>query len=117
MRHRKGNKKLGRESEHRMAMLKNQVNSLLADDAIQTTEVKAKATKRMAEKVIRIARQDDLHSIREVRKVVCRKDAFKRLYEEYVPRYKDRPGGFCRIIKLGNRRGDGAPMAILTFVE
>jgi large subunit ribosomal protein L17 len=117
MRHNKGNPKLGRETAQRVAMLQNQVNSLLADDAIQTTEVKAKATKRMAEKIITIARKGDLHSVREVRKIICRKDAFKRLYSEYVPRFKDRPGGYCRNIKLGARRGDGAPMVILTWVE
>jgi len=117
MRHRRKIKKLGRPTDHRVAMLKNQVTDLFLHGKIKTTEAKAKAAKRMAERTLTTARKEDLSAKRTVRKTVNNKEAFKKIFEEYVPKYKDHPGGYLSIVKLPPRRGDSAGMALLSFVD
>ena len=117
MRHRRKIKKIGRPTNERMALLKNQVTQLFLHGKLTTTEAKARATKRLAEKTITRARKGDLQAMREARKIVNDRVAFKKLFEEIAPANKDRNGGYLRMIKLPPRRGDATPMAMLTLVE
>jgi len=134
MRHRIGGRQFGLPSDQRRALLKGLVRSLLAYDKIITTETRAKDVKPIAEKLITTAKKNDLQARRLVRMYVdsnvsafARDDKGKitanknyvpaRLFDEIAPRYKNRPGGYCRITKLGARRGDGAPMVLLELVE
>ncbi len=116
MRHRKRVKKLGRDAEHRRAMLRNQVISLLRHGKIETTLAKAKETRRWAEKMITLGRRGDLHARRQARQFLVDRKITNYLFEEVAPRYKDRPSGFTRIYRLGRRRGDGAQMALLQLI-
>ncbi len=117
MRHSRGNKKLGRPTDQRLALIKNQVTKLFLHGKLTTTEEKAKATRRIAEKTLTTALANDLEAKRRVRLVINDKVAFKKIFEEYVPKYANRKGGYLSIVKLPPRRGDAADMAILTFVE
>ena len=117
MRHKLGNKKLGRRVQHRLSMLKNQVVSLLEHSKIHTTEAKAKETRRMAEKVIRIASEDNVHRRRLASSIVRQPKILKKLFHEIGPNYKDRKGGYTRILKMGKRHGDNADMVILELVS
>ena len=109
-------RKLGRHTDHRKAMLRNQVTSLFQHGRIETTVSKAKETRRMAEKMITLAKKGDLHSRRQILSYVYDKDVVNKLYEEIAPKYEDRNGGYTRVLKLGPRRGDGAELAILELV-
>lgn len=118
MRHRVQGRKLGLPSDQRMALLKNQVRQLLEHGYIVTTETRAKEVRRIAEKMITLGRQDTLHARRMARRVVAPnvvggEDYVKRLFTEIAPRFKDRPGGYTRIIHIGRRRGDAAPVVKL----
>jgi large subunit ribosomal protein L17 len=111
-------RKLGLPSDQRMALLKNQVRQLLYHGHIVTTETRAKEVRRIAERLITRARQDSLHARRLTRRVVATnvvggEDYVKRLFDEIAPRFRDRPGGYTRIIHLGFRRGDAAPLVKL----
>ena len=117
MRHGRKIKKLGRPTDQRMAMLKNQVTRLFLHGRLRTTEPKARATKRLAEKTLTTARKNDLEAKRRVRRIINDKTAFKKIFDEYVPRYENHKGGYLSIVKLPPRRGDGANLAILTFVD
>ncbi|MFA6451248.1 MAG: 50S ribosomal protein L17 [bacterium] len=117
MRHSRGNKKIGRPTDQRLALLSNQVTKLFLHGKLTTTEEKARATKRVAEKTLTTAIANDLSAKKSVRRIVNDKDAFKKIFEEYVPRYASRKGGYLSMVKLPPRRGDGADMAILSFVE
>lgn len=117
MKHKVDHKKLGRPTDQRLALLNNQVTELFLHGKIRTTEAKAKATRRVAEKTLTTAKANTLHAKRQVRAIVTNRDAFKKLFEEYVPRYASRNGGYLRIVKLPPRSGDGASMAILSLVD
>jgi large subunit ribosomal protein L17 len=117
MRHKIDHNKLSRPTDQRLALLSNQVTELFLHGKIQTTEAKAKETRRVAEKTITAAKADTLHARRQVRIIVKNREAFRKLFEEYVPRYAARNGGCTRIVKLPPRSGDGASMAILSLVE
>lgn len=117
MRHRRKIKKLGRPTGHRVLMLRNQSTQLFKNGRLETTEVKARATKRVAEKTLTTAKKGTLAAKRRVRRVVNDPAAFKKIFEEYVPKYADRAGGYISLTKLPPRRGDAAKMAILTFVD
>ena len=117
MRHGKKIKKLGRPTDQRLALLKIQVTQLFLHGKLTTTEAKARATKRLAEKTITIAREDTLAAKRQVRAIVHDKVAFQKLFAEIAPAYKDRKGGYLRLIKLPPRTGDNAPMAMIKMVE
>jgi large subunit ribosomal protein L17 len=118
MRHRVQGRKLGLPSDQRMALLKNQVRQLLEHGHIITTETRAKEVRRIADRMITRGKQNTLHARRMARRVVAPnvphgEDYVYRLFHEIAPRFADRPGGYTRIIHLGFRRGDAAPMVKL----
>jgi large subunit ribosomal protein L17 len=117
MRHNVHGRKLGRTTAHRTAMFRNQLASLVEHEGIVTTLPKAKELRPIAEKMITQGRTDTVHSRRQVRRWLADRDLIKKLFEEISPRYKDRPGGYLRITRLGPRKGDGAELAKLEFVE
>ncbi len=117
MRHRTATTKLGRKTEHRQLMLANQVCSLIIHNRITTTLAKAKAVRPLAEKMVTLGKEGSLHARRNALAVLRRKDATKRLFEEVAPRCTDRAGGYTRIVKLGPRQSDAAPMAIIEWVD
>ena len=112
---RKG-RRLGGSSAHQKSMLANLVASLIAAEAITTTEAKAKALRPVAEKVITKAKKGGLHNHRQVVSFLRDKEMAAKLFEEIGPRYSDRPGGYPRILKVGPRPGDNAPMARIELV-
>ncbi len=116
MRHRKDHRKLGRPTDQRMAMLRSQVDSLFRHEKIKTTVQKAKETQRMAEKLITTAKRGDLHARRQVLRKVRDKDLVAHLFEEIAPRFADRNGGYVRILKIGNRFSDDAPISRVSWV-
>ncbi|MBR5484984.1 MAG: 50S ribosomal protein L17 [Oscillospiraceae bacterium] len=111
-----GTRKLGRTSDHRMAMLRAMVTYLLETGKIETTVTRAKEVKAMTEKIITKAKQDDLHSKRQVYSFVTKEDVAKKVFDEIAPKYMERNGGYTRIIKTGPRRGDAAEMAIIELI-
>jgi large subunit ribosomal protein L17 len=137
MRHRKSGRKLGMDGSARKAMFRNMVTSLLVHQQIRTTEAKAKELRRFAERVISLgkrapsaadiaglkgealktAQAKRVHAIRRARRWVNNDEAMGRLFGEYAERYTSRPGGYTRIIKMGRRPGDNAPMAIIALVQ
>ena len=116
MRHNIDHKKLGRTASHRKAMLSNMVTSLFERERIETTTVKAKEAKRLAEKMITFARKGDLSARRHVARTVKDPVVLKKLFDDIAPRYAERPGGYTRILKTGVRKGDAATTAILELV-
>ncbi|MFQ6111007.1 MAG: 50S ribosomal protein L17 [Nitrospinota bacterium] len=117
MRHLKAGKKLGRTTKHRQALFRNMVDALLSEERIQTTLAKAKEVRRHAERAITLGKRGDLHARRQALRLVRTKAVLKKLFETLGPRYAERPGGYTRILKLGPRPGDAAPMAILELVD
>ncbi|WP_130807945.1 50S ribosomal protein L17 [Senegalia massiliensis] len=109
-------RKLGRPTDHRKAMLRNLVTSLLREGRIETTVTRAKETRKLAEKMITLGKKGDLHSRRQVLAYIYDETVVKELFEEIAPKYEDRNGGYTRIMKLGPRRGDGSEMAIIELV-
>jgi large subunit ribosomal protein L17 len=112
---RKG-KRLGGSAAHQRAMLGNLVASLIAAESLVTTETKAKAMRPVVEKCVTAAKKNDLHRQRQVVALIRDKDMTHKLFSEIGPRYSDRAGGYTRILKLGPRQGDAAPMARIEFV-
>ena len=111
-----GTRKLGRTTDHRKAMLRAMVNYLLENGQIETTVTRAKEVRAVAEKMITIGKNDDLHAKRQVFAYVTKESVAKKLFDEIAPKYADKNGGYTRIIKTGPRRGDAAEMAILQLV-
>jgi large subunit ribosomal protein L17 len=109
--------RLGGSPAHEQLMLANLATSLFKHGRITTTETKAKRLRPLAERLVTMAKRDDLTARRRVRRVVREKDTFVSLFEEIAPRYANRPGGYTRIMKTGPRKGDAAPMAIIELVE
>ncbi|HZK24088.1 MAG TPA: 50S ribosomal protein L17 [Oscillospiraceae bacterium] len=109
-------RKFGRRSEHRRAMLRNLVTSMILADKVMTTEAKAKQIRSISEKMITLGKRNDLHARRQALAYLLDETAVKKLFEEIAPRYEERQGGYTRILKMGPRRGDAAPMAIIEFV-
>ena len=116
MRHGIDKRKLGRTTEHRLAVLRNLATSLFEKERIITTVAKAKELRRFAEKAITLAKDGTLHSRRLALKYVWKKEALKKLFDEIGPRFEGRNGGYVRIVKLGERKGDGASMAMVELV-
>lgn len=112
-----GYRKLGFRSDHRRALLRNSVTSLLEHEKITTTETRAKEISSIADKMITLAKKGDLHSRRQVNSYLLKDSVVYKLFSTYPGRYQDRNGGYTRIIKTGVRRGDGAPMAIIELVD
>ena len=111
-----GSRKLGRTTDHRKAMLRAMVTFLLENGQIETTVTRAKEVRAVAEKMITIAKTNDLHSKRQVMAYVTKESVAKKLFDEIAPNYADRQGGYTRIIKTGPRRGDAAEMALIRLV-
>lgn len=116
MRHLKAGRRLARTTEHRKAMLRNLITQLLEHERVETTQAKAKEARQWAEKIITLAKRGDLHARRQTLQVVRTKKAMVKLFGELKDRFQDRPGGYTRIIPLGFRVGDGAPVSILELV-
>lgn len=117
MRHLKRTAKLGRQFQHRNAMLVNLVCSLIKHHRVTTTLAKARAARSLAEKMVTLGKRGTLHARRLAAARLHQEDAVKILFNQIAPAQKDRPGGYTRIIKLGQRRGDAAQQAILEWVE
>ena len=117
MRHGKGRRKLNRTHSHRQAMLANMAGSLIEHEQIKTTLPKAKELRPVVERLITLGKRGDLHARRLARSKMKSDDAVKKLFDVIAERYKDRQGGYCRILKAGFRYGDAAPMAIIELVD
>jgi len=117
MRHRIAGRKLGGSGSHRRALYRNLVTALLNHEKITTTEAKAKEIRSLAEKMITLGKEQSLHSRRQALSFILDKKVADKVFDELATRYVDRPGGYTRIMKLGPRLGDGAPMARLELVE
>ena len=112
-----GTRKLGRTTAHRTAMLRAMVTYLLENGQIETTVTRAKEVRSVAEKMITLGKNTDLHSKRQVFAYITKEGVAKKLFEEIAPKYADRKGGYTQIIKIGPRRGDAAEMAIIKLVD
>lgn len=136
MRHRKSGRRLGRNSSHRKAMYRNMAASLLEHGRIRTTDAKAKELRKVVERLITLSRQVSMgeieaakgeeqqrlrmkrvHAVRQARRVVKDREILRKLFSDYAEQFKDRPGGYTRITKIGRRPGDNAPMSIIELVE
>ncbi|MBT3379878.1 MAG: 50S ribosomal protein L17 [Lentisphaerae bacterium] len=116
MRHRNFTFKIGRTSAHRKALLANAACSLIMEERIKTTVAKAKQIRRVAEKMITLGKRGSLHARRRAISILKQPGVVAHLFSEVAPRYADRPGGYTRILRLGQRRGDAAEMCLLEFV-
>ena len=117
MRHNVAGRRLGRSTGHRQALYRNLVTDLLKHEKIVTTEAKAREIRPMAEKMITLGKKSGLHSYRQALSYVTDKKVTAKIFAELGPRYKERPGGYTRIVKLEPRLGDGAPMVQLELVK
>jgi len=117
MRHNKSGRKLGRNSGHRNAMMRNMVTSLIEHGRITTTDSRAKELRKLVDRMITLGKRGDLHARRQVSAVIRTRQVVAKLFDQIGPRFKDRPGGYTRIIKLGSRLGDNAPQSIIELVE
>ena len=117
MRHRVAGRKLGRTTDHRRALYRNLVTDLLKYEKITTTEAKAKEVCSLAEKMITLGKKSGLHSYRQALSFLMDKKVAEKVFAELAQRYRERPGGYTRIIKLEPRLGDSAPMVQLELVE
>ncbi|MGM8365600.1 50S ribosomal protein L17 [Virgibacillus sp. W0181] len=115
-------RKLGRTTENRMALLRNLASDLIIHERVETTEAKAKELKSVVEKMITLGKRGDLHARRQAASFLYNQEAnedesvIQKLFDDIAARYEDRQGGYTRVLKLGARRGDGAPMAIIELV-
>ncbi len=116
MRHLKSGRQLSRNSSHRWALMRNLITALLREEKIQTTDPKAKELRRWVERVITLGKRGDLHARRQAASILFDKTVLQKLFDTIGPRFKDRPGGYTRIIKLGVRHGDAAQMALIELV-
>lgn len=117
MRHRVAGRKLSRNSSQRKALLRNLATDLLRHGKIQTTEAKAKSLRPVVEKLVTLAKRGDLHARRQAAAKLYSPAVLQKLFDEIAELYQDRPGGYTRIYKLGPRKGDGAPMALIELID
>ena len=117
MRHKKIGRRLGRDSSHRKAMFRNMAASLIEHESISSTLSKAKELRRTLEPLITLAKEDDVSRRRRAFNKIRNKAAVGKLFNEIGPRFKDRPGGYLRILKKGSRPGDSAPMALIQLTD
>ena len=117
MRHRKAGRKFGRNPAQRQALLRQLAISMILHERLTTTEAKAKTLRPMVEKLITIAREDTQHHRRLIMSKIDHEPAVVKLFDVIAPRFEAAPGGYTRISKLGNRHGDGAPLALIEFIE
>jgi large subunit ribosomal protein L17 len=116
MRHLKSGRQLSRNSSHRWALMRNLITALLREEKIRTTDPKAKELRRWAERVITLGKRGTLHARRQALSIVHDKAVVRKLFDSIGPRFKDRPGGYTRIIKLGIRHGDAAQLSLIELV-
>jgi large subunit ribosomal protein L17 len=116
MRHRKSGRKLNKKPAHRKAMFANMATSLFRHERIQTTTPKAKELRSVAEKLITLAKRGDLHARRRAGRIVRDPEILAKLFSELSARYTERPGGYTRVLHIGKRRGDNAPLSIIELV-
>ena len=117
MRHRRAGRKLNRTPAHRRALFRNLVTALFEHERIRTTEPKAKEVRRLADRMITLAKRGNLHARRQALAFVCKPRVVRKLFEEVAPRFANRPGGYTRVVALGLRRGDSARLSIVELVE
>ncbi len=117
MPHQVAGRHLGRNTAQRRSLFRNLITDLLRHERITTTEAKAKSVRAEAEKLITLARRGDVHARRLANRTLVDKKVSEKLFETIAPRYKERPGGYTRLLKLGPRQGDAAPMVILELVD
>ena len=117
MNHRKTGRKLSRSVSHRKALFRNMVTSLLEHEQIRTTDAKAKELRGVAERMITLGKRGTLHARRQALQTIRSKDVTGKVFNELADRYRERPGGYTRVIKLGQRPGDAAPMSIIELVD
>lgn len=117
MRHGKSGKKLSRSVSHRRALLRNMASSIILHERAETTLIKAKALRPLIEKLITMARTDTLHTRRQAYSYLLDKSAVHKLFADVAPRFKERNGGYTRVVRTGFRHGDAAQMAVIEFVE
>lgn len=117
MRHLKSGRQLSRNSAHRWALMRNLITALLREEKIRTTDPKAKELRRWVERVITLGKRGDLHARRQAASIVQDKAVVQKLFDSIGPRFKDRPGGYTRITKIGIRHGDAAQMSIIELVS
>ena len=117
MRHLKAGRKLNRTGAHRKALFRNLVTSLLEHEQIRTTDAKAKELRRVAEKMITLAKRGSLHARRQALSYIRSRKVVSKLFGEVAPRFRERPGGYTRVVKLGPRRGDAAPMSVIELTD
>jgi large subunit ribosomal protein L17 len=115
MRHQKSGRKLNRSGAHRKALLRNLATALIRHERIRTTDAKAKELRRFADRLVSLGKQATLHARRRAFDRVRDRDAVTKLFEVLAPRFRDRPGGYTRIIKLGLRHGDAAPISLIEW--
>jgi len=116
MYHGKAGRKLGRTSSHKEAMLRNMVTSIIKHESIRTTDFKAKELRKLTDKMVTLGKKGSLHARRQALAVVRDKNAVNKLFGELAERFRNRPGGYTRIIKIGYRFGDNAPVSVLEFI-
>ena len=117
MRHRKRHGKLNRSASHRKALFRNMVTSLLDEERIETTDAKAKELRRVADRMITLGKRGSLHARRQALSVIRSKEVTTKLFGELADRFRERPGGYTRVLKARRRVGDAAPMSIIELVE
>ncbi len=117
MRHNKAGRRLGRTTSHRIAMFRNMVTSFFEHERITTTDSKAKELRSIAEKMITLGKRGDLHALRQAASYIRDKKVVTKLFSTIAPRYSERDGGYTRIVKLGIRPGDNAPLSVIELVE
>jgi len=117
MRHRKGGFKLGRNTSHRRALLRNLVTSIILNDRVHTTITKAKATRPIVEKMITLGKNGSVHARRQALAYLMGPDSVDRLFNTVAPRYATRPGGYSRIVRTGVRKGDASEMAFIELLD
>ena len=116
MRHLNSGRKLSRNSSHRWAMMRNMVTSLLREEKIQTTDPKAKELRRWVDRVITLGKEGSLHARRQALAIIQDKTVVHKLFDTIAVRFQNRPGGYTRIIKIGRRHGDAAPVSLIELV-
>ncbi|MFH1529768.1 MAG: 50S ribosomal protein L17 [Pseudomonadota bacterium] len=116
MRHRKFGKRLNMGPAHRKAMIRNMLTALIEHEEIQTTDTRCKILKREFDRLVTLGRKDSVHARRLAAGKVFGKDAVQKLFNELAPRFQGRPGGYSRIYKIGQRRGDGAPVSLIRLI-
>lgn len=117
MRHLKAGRKLNRTSAHRRALLRNLATSLVEHEQIRTTDAKAKELRRIVDRLITLGKRGSLHARRQAAAFLRTRSAVKKLFDELAPRFNQRNGGYTRVLKLGRRRGDAAPISIIELTE